>query len=224
HRQCVGYPCASEPVTPKAVRKASNLWERKQRLTSPPLTNAAMHTRCILLLLFLAASPLPAVAQAPSPHILQNRIPSSSVRPLRASSLRISFRRSQDSDKFSAHCNYPFAGTYESNQVPTFESLFAMHKVRTLVLTQASVPVLQFWSGRLQLDAFQSTLPLQNVEFGPSLGLGLPDLRPSRQSDLGALRSVRLSGLSLSFHFGRDAPEKRPVPLWRAWRELLPSQ
>jgi hypothetical protein len=99
-----------------------------------------------------------------------------------------------------------------------------MHKVKTLLLTQATLPVLQLWSGRVQLDAFQSTLHLQNAELGPSIGAGLPDLRPSRQNYFGAPRSVHLSGLSLSLHFGRNTPEKRPVPLWRAWRELLPSQ
>ena len=59
-----------------------------------------------------------------------------------------------------------------------------MRKVKTLFLMQSSLPLVQLWSGRLQLDAFQNTLHIQNQ------------------------RSVHLSGLSVSCHLvGGDSPE-----------------
>jgi hypothetical protein len=87
-----------------------------------------------------------------------------------------------------------------------------MDDVRTLILTQSSLPLGRLWGGRLQLDAFQSTLHLQNVPFGNG---GMRDSRFSGQSYPGGPRSIHLSGLSLSFHFSRDARTGHPAQLWR---------
>jgi len=52
---------------------------------------------------------------------------------------------------------------------------------------------------------------MQNAELGPSAGGGL---RFPRQSYPGGPRSVDLYGVSLSFHFGRDAQVGRPAQIW----------
>jgi hypothetical protein len=62
---------------------------------------------------------------------------------------------------------------------------------------QSSLPLLQLWSRRLQLDAFQNTLNIQNP------------------------RSVHLSGLSLNFHFGRDAQTGRPPQALRCLSRIV---
>jgi hypothetical protein len=86
-----------------------------------------------------------------------------------------------------------------------------MEEVKTLTLTQSSLPLVQLWGGRLQLDAFQSTLHKQIVQLGP-LG-GMESFRPPRQSYPGGPLSIHLSGLSLSFHFVRDSRTRRPTQL-----------
>ena len=57
-----------------------------------------------------------------------------------------------------------------------------MDEVKTLTLTQSSLPLFQLWGERLQLDAFQSTLHSHNVQLGPSGYGGIEGFRPTRQS------------------------------------------
>jgi hypothetical protein len=90
-----------------------------------------------------------------------------------------------------------------------------MDEAKTLTLTQSNLPVFQLWGGRLQLDAFQSTLHSQNVQLGPSGYGGIEGFRPTRQSYPGGPLSVHFSGFSLSFHFGRDSRAKHPPQVWR---------
>jgi hypothetical protein len=56
---------------------------------------------------------------------------------------------------------------------------------------------------------------MQNVQLGPSGGGGLLDFRPPRQWYPGGPRSIGLYGVSLSFHFGRDAQIGRPTQIWQ---------
>ena len=73
-----------------------------------------------------------------------------------------------------------------------------MGEGNTSIPTRPSLPLAQFWGGRLQL------------------GSGTPqDVRNQGQSFLGAQRAVHLSGFGLSFHFGRDARAEHPADLWR---------
>jgi hypothetical protein len=44
--------------------------------------------------------------------------------------------------------------------------------VRTPLLTESRMAVVQFWRGRLQWDRFESTLHMQDVQLGPS-GFGV---------------------------------------------------
>jgi hypothetical protein len=91
-----------------------------------------------------------------------------------------------------------------------------MDEVKTLILTQSSLPLVQFWGGRLQLAAFQSTLHIQNGQLGPA-----GNSRLAGQSYPDGLRSVHLSGLSLSFRFGRDARSGHPAQLWRRLTQMV---
>lgn len=95
------------------------------------------------------------------------------------------------------------------------KGLSSMREVKTLFLTQSMLPLLQLWGGRLRLDGFTSTLHMQNVQLGPSAAGGLLDYRPPRQNYPGGALSVHLSGISLSFHFGRDAQIGRPGQIWQ---------
>src|SRR5882762_6630386 len=83
-----------------------------------------------------------------------------------------------------------------SKRDPRLEHVSPMDEVKTLTLTQSSLPLFQLWGGRLQLDAFQSTPPSQNVQLGPSGYGGIEGFRPTRQSYPGGPLSVHFSGFS----------------------------
>jgi hypothetical protein len=71
----------------------------------------------------------------------------------------------------------------------------------TLFGSQALLPMVQFWSGRLQLGASESTFHMGNVIM--------------RQPHLGSSGSVGLYGVSLVYHFGRGAQTGAPTQVWR---------
>jgi hypothetical protein len=119
-----------------------------------------------------------------------------------------SFLLSQDARKVSANFSRLLAGTYQRES--SLEHFSPMDQVKTPTLTQSSLPLFQLWSGRFQLGAFQSTLHVQNIQLG-ALGSG----GPTRQSYPGGSPSVHFSGLSLSFHFGRDSRTSHPTQAWQ---------
>lgn len=133
--------------------------------------------------------------------------------------LAASLLRYQNRGKSPAHCSLLFSEAYEPDH--SLEHLSPMDKVKTLTLTQSSLPLVQLWGGRLQLDAFQSTLHSQNVQLGPLGYSGIEGFPPSRQSYLGGPLSVHLSGLSLSFHLGRDSRARRPTQVWRRLTRIV---
>jgi hypothetical protein len=178
-----------------------------------------MRKCCILLLGVFLVSRVPAVAQTPGPQIVlaQDRTtPLMTVLPTApAPLLAASFLLPEYRGKFAAHFGYPFAGTYEPDQgLQGLVSLSPVRKVKTLFLTQSLLPLVQFWGGRLRLDGFTSRLHMQNMQLGASAAGGLRDFRLPRQSYPGP-RSVDLYGISLSFHFGRDAQIGRPIQIWQ---------
>jgi hypothetical protein len=124
-----------------------------------------------------------------------------------------SFLLSQDRENTSAHTSLRFSGLDERDHA--LERLSPVMKVKTLILTQVSLPLVQLWDGKVELGAFQSTLRIQNVQFG---ALGFPAMRDSglsQQNFPGGSRSVHLSGVSLNFHFGRVEGTRRPTQAWR---------
>jgi hypothetical protein len=135
--------------------------------------------------------------------------------PLPAASLL----RYQNLGKSPAHFSLLFSEAYKLDH--SLEHLSPMDKVKTLTLTQSSLPLVQLWGGRLQLDAFQSTLHSQNVQLGPLGYGGIEGFHPSRQSYLGGPLSVHFCGLSLSFHVGRDSRARRPTQAWRRLTRIV---
>ncbi len=181
-----------------------------------------MHKPLILLLGMVLGSPLPASAQTLAPQILQTTPIVSMVRTVWAPSLAAPFLSPENLRKPVIHFSHLFAGTEERGQgLEGLRSLSPMHQVKTLFLTQSMLPLVQLWGGRLRLDGFTSTLQMQNVQLGPSAAGGLLDFRPSRQGYLGGPRSVGLYGVSVSFHFGRDAQVGRPTQIWRCLARMV---
>jgi hypothetical protein len=176
-----------------------------------------MCRRFILLLGMFLGSRVPVAGQSSTPQIVlaqghgaqimtMHRTVSTPLPPA-------SFLLSQDSGKSPAQFALVLAGASERDH--SLDNLSPMDKVKTLTLTQSTLPLVQVWSGRLQLAAFQSTLHSQNAQLGP-LGYGdMGGFRPPRQSYPSGPRSVQLSGLSLSFAFGRDSRTRRPTEVWR---------
>jgi hypothetical protein len=185
-----------------------------------------MHKRFILLLGVFLGSHMSGAAQTPTPQIVvtQDRMAPimTMVRTVPAPVPAASFQLPEGPGKSTAHFRYLFAGAYEPDQgLEGLKRLSPMHEVKTLFLTQSMLPLLQLWGGRLRLDGFTSTLHMQNVQLGPSAAGGLLDFRPSRQGYPGGPRSYGLYGVSLSFHFGRDAQVGRPTQIWRCLARIV---
>jgi hypothetical protein len=125
----------------------------------------------------------------------------------------------QDPRIIPVHFNLMFAGAYEGDLIP--QHLLPMDETKTLTLTQSLLPLVRFWGGRLQLDAFQSTLHSQNLQFGASGDGGLGGFRGLRQGYPGGTFSAHFSGLSLSFHFGREARTSPAIHLWRHMTSIV---
>src|SRR6266576_784396 len=127
----------------------------------------------------------------------------------------VNFVLSEDPGKSTGHFSYLFARAYERDQ--RLENLSPIDRVKTLFLTQSSLPLLQLWGGRLHLDGFTNRLHMQNVQIGPSAIGGLQNLCPPQRGYPGGPRSARFYGLSLSFHLGREAEIRRPTKAWRCF-------
>lgn len=171
-----------------------------------------MHKRLIVLLGIFLGSYAPASAQTQAPLLIlapEHLAPPTKTLPtVLPRSLTASFQIDQDPGKSPAHFSRLFAAPNARDRSTLLPP--RMEQVKTLFFTQSSLPLLQFCSGRLQLDAFQDVLHLQNVQLGPVIYGGQPDFPRLRQSYFVGPRSVHLSGVSLTFHFGRDAQTERP--------------
>ena len=172
--------------------------------------------RFILLLGMLMGSPA-AAAQISAPRMASVQKPIAPVITVfRAESkalLAPSFLLSQDRENTLARISLRFSGLHERDQV--LERFSPVIKVKTLILTQLSLPLIQLWDGKLELGAFQSTLRIQNVQFGVLGNAAMPDVPLPQQDFPSWPRSVHLSGLSLNFHFGRVEATPRPTQAWR---------
>jgi hypothetical protein len=168
-----------------------------------------MYKRFILLLGIFLGSLAPAAAQAPAPQIIlapEPLAPATTMLPtVSPSLLAASFPLYQHPGISPVHFSLLSAGAYEHD--PSLEHLPGMKVSRTLFYTQSSFSLAQFWSGRVQLEAFQDQLHFQNVQL--------------LRSDAGGLRSVHFSGLSLTFHFGRDTHAGPPAQSWRSLSRIV---
>jgi len=184
-----------------------------------------VYKRFIVLLGVLLGSHAPAAAQTPAPQIVlvqEHVAPAITILRTVSTALPVaSFLLDQAPGKPPAHFNYVFAGAYESDH--SLERLPPMEQVKILFFTQTSLPLVQLWGGRLQLGAFQNTIHIQNVQLGPLSYRGMQDFGRPSQSYPGVARSLRFSGLSLSFHFGRDARMGRPAQAWQRLSRIVGS-
>jgi hypothetical protein len=175
-----------------------------------------MHKRLIALLGISLCSLELAAGQTPAPRIVLAQEPLAPIMTiLRTVPIPVpptSFLLYQDSGKPPVHFNYLFAGPAEPD--PGTELLPSVKKVKTLLYTQSSLPLVQLWGGRLQLEAFQSTLHLQSALLGTLAYGGMQGFRSPRQGYPGGPPSVHFSGLSVTFYFGRNARTGRPVQSW----------
>ena len=181
-----------------------------------------IYKRFILLLGIFLGSRVQVAGQTPVPQIALAKEHGVQImttpRTVSIPLLTPSFLLSKDPGNVPAHFSLQFAGAYKCD--PSLEHFSPMDEVKTLTLTQSILPLFQLWGGRLQLDAFQSTLHSQNVQFGPLGYDGIEGFRPTRQSYPGPL-SVHFSGLSLSFHFGRDSRARHTPQAWRRMTRLV---
>ena len=175
-----------------------------------------IYKRFIVLLGTLLGSLVPASAQTPAPRIARSQEDvapiATMLRTVSIPSPTTSLLLYKDPGKSPAHLNYLFAGANEIDSGT--ELLPSVKTVKTLFYTQSSLPLVQLWSGRLQLDAFQNTVHIQNVLLGPLAYGGMQGFRSPRQGYPGVPPSVHFSGLSLTFHFGRNARTERPIQVW----------
>jgi hypothetical protein len=170
-----------------------------------------MYKRLMALLGIALSNLAPAAGQTPTPRIvLAEEHVAPTITMLRTVSNPVppsSFLLYQDPGKPPVHFSDP--GT---------DLLPSVKKVKTLFYTQSSLPLVQLWSGRLELDAFQNTVHLQNVLLGPLAYGSMQGFRSSRLSYPGSPPAAHFSGLSLTFHFGRNARARGPIEAW--WRLL----
>lgn len=176
-----------------------------------------MYKRFITLLGISLCSLKPAAGQTPAPGmVLAQEHVAPIITMLRTVSIPVAptfFLLYQGPGKPPVHFSYRFAGVTELDPGP--ELLPSVKEVKTLFYTQSSLPLVQLWSGRLQLDAFQNTVHIQNVLLGPLACGGMQGLRSPRQGYPGGAPSLHFSGLSLTFHFGRNARTEHPIQAWQ---------
>ena len=181
-----------------------------------------MRNRFLLPLGLFLGSLVPAAAQTPAPwnvlaqeHVapIITMLPTVST-PLPAAS----FLRSKG-EKSNARFSLMFAGAYKRDH--SLEHLLPMNEVKTLTLTRSSLPLGQLCRGRLQLDAFHSTLHIRDALLNPFDNGGMRGSHLPGHSYLGVPPSVNLSGLNLGFHFGRNAQTGDPTRSWRRLPRIL---
>jgi hypothetical protein len=192
--------------------------------------NLVMYKCFIVLLGIFLGSHAPAAAQTPAVQtpavqfVLAHAYVAPAItmlRPVSAPLPAASFQVYQYPKKSPAYFDHVFAGANERDD--SMERLPPTEEVKTLFFTRTSLPLAQFWSGRLRLDGFIGTLNMQNVQLGPSASGGLWDFRPPRQTYPGGPRSLDLYGVSVSYHFGRAARTGSPPHLWRSLSRFVGS-
>jgi hypothetical protein len=164
-----------------------------------------MYRRFILPLGMFLVSHLQMAGQTPVPRTILVPEHAAQIMTIQrtVSTLAPSLLLSQDPGKSPAHFSRLVVVAYGGDH--SLDYLSPMDEVKTMTLTQSSLPLGQLWGGRIQLDAFQSTLHTQNVQLGPAGYDGMEGFAPTRQGYPGAPLSIHFSGLSLSFHFGRES-------------------
>jgi len=183
-----------------------------------------MYKRFILLGAILLGSNLPISGQSSRPQVVKEQGHGSQIMATHqtVSSPLLSSRLLLSQDPVSPPVNFTggFARPYQADN--GVELLLPMDEVKTLTLTQSTLPLVQLWGRRFQLNAFQSTLHSQNVQLGPLGYNAVEGFCPTQQSPSRS-RSIHLVGISLNFHFGRDARATLPIHAWRDLTQFVGS-
>ena len=161
-------------------------------------------------------SQVPAAGQRSAPQMVLGKPVAPAITEFKAAStplLASSFLLSQDRENTFALTSLRYLRPDERNH--GLEHFSPVVRLKTLIFTQVSLPLVQLWDGKLQLDAFQSTLRIQDGQFAALGYSAMSNPRLIQQTFPGGSRSVHLSGVSLNFHFGRV--EQRPS-LRQAWK------
>jgi hypothetical protein len=127
--------------------------------------------------------------------------------------------RYRDSRQSPRRLKYLLGGTYKSD--PSIESILPIATVKSLIFASSSLPLLKLFAGRVELDAFQSTLRIQYAQLGPVGNAGTMDFRLPQQSYPGEPRALHLSGISLNFHFGGNWRSGSSLQTWRYLPRIL---
>ena len=185
----------------------------------PAARIVAERDRTAPVMAMLQPGPAPSIAESVplpgNPGIFALRTPPAPV-------LALSFPAHRNPANSALHFKYVLAGPYRADQgMEGLENQFQFEKVDTLFMAQSSLPLVQLCGGRLRLDGFERKVNIQNVQLGPSGGGGMQDFRPWRERELGAPSSVHSYGVSLTFHFGRDAQTGRPAQIWRSVARMV---
>jgi hypothetical protein len=182
----------------------------------PAQLEAAMHKRFILLLGMFLGTRVPMAAQTPAPQIVptQERIaPIVTVVPTVQVPLHAApFLLPDNPGKPAAHFSYVFARAYEGHPgLDDLKSLSPMHEVKTLILTQSLLPLVQIWGGRLRLDGlYQHASHAEHATWSlirRSAEFSFPAAKLSRWAAFG--RSLRLQP-ELSLWAGRTGRTPHP--------------
>ena len=181
------------------------------------LTSRNIRIMCkpfILLPVLLLCLHAPAAAQIHAPQMILAQEPLPPIVRL-ASAFVLPPHHTEES---SGHFLPIVAGAFEGNY--TLERLAPIEEVKTSLLTQWRLPLIQLWGGRLQLDGYMGSLKTQNTQLGPLSHSAPQYFRLSRQSYVGAPRSLDLYGVSLSWHFGSEHAE-RPSQIWQRLARIV---
>jgi hypothetical protein len=178
---------------------------------------AVMHKPFILLLGLFLGSHVPTAAQTSASRTVpaqEHVAPTITILPSVSIRLHAPPFQSEGPEKSNAHFSRMIAGAYETDD--RLENFLSMNEVKTLTLTQSSLPLVQLWGGHLQLHAFHSTLHIQDALLNPFDTGSMRRSRLPRQPYLGVPPSIDLSGLSLDIHFSRNARTGNLAQSW--WR------
>jgi hypothetical protein len=154
-----------------------------------------MRRRLILLFGVLLISNVPAEGQTSTTQVqLAETRPEPTMALLRAPPPPLPqsfFLPTQVPKKPLAQFTVRFNAGYKPDR--SLASLSPVQVVKTPFMTESSVPIAEFWRGRVHLDGFQSTQNMANILLGRGSHMG--EKVP---------RGVTLSGISLRLRLGRN--------------------
>ena len=127
--------------------------------------------------------------------------------------------RYRDPGKSARHFSYLFAGAYKPD--PSVENILPMATMKSLIFASSSLPLLQLFGGKVELDAFQCTSRIPYAQLGPVGNAGARDFHLPQQSYPGESRALHLTGISLNFHFGRNWRSGSAMQTWRYLPRIL---